>query len=208
MGASGPGAAGTLVCKIELDKQGGITVQVDNGDDKITQTIVMDGTSITITVKGQQETSTIVQKQDSIVVTVKDLTFDTDTITMKSKGVSKWTSQDTFTVESTKDMTLKTSAKLTQTATSDAKLSSSANVNIEATSKLAMKGNMGAEMVTSGGEAKVDGVTLKLAGKSQAEMSAAMTKVSGTGKLDLESSGMANLKGSITSVGGTLVKLG
>ncbi|MFP2895531.1 hypothetical protein [Corallococcus sp. 4LFB] len=199
---------GTLVCKIELDKEKGITVQVDNADDQITQTLVMDGTSITITVKGQQETSTIVQKQDSIVVTVKDLTFDTDTITMKSKGVSKWTSQDTFTVESTKDMTLKTSAKLTQTATGDAKLSSSANVNIEATSKLAMKGNMGAEMVTSGGEAKVDGVTLKLAGKSQAELSGAMTKVSGTGKLDLESSGMANLKGSITSVGGSLVKLG
>jgi predicted amino acid-binding ACT domain protein len=199
---------GTLVCKIELDKEKGITVQVDNADDQITQTIVMDGTRITIQVKGPQETSTFVQKQDSIVVTVKDLTFDTDTITMKSKGASKWTSQDIVSVESTKDMTLKTSAKLTQTATSDAKLSSSANVNIEATSKLAMKGNMGAEMVTSAGEAKVDGVTLKLAGKTQAEMSGAMTKVSGSGKLDLESAGMANLKGSITSVGGTLVKLG
>ena len=199
---------GTLVCKIELDKVKGITVQVDNADDQITQTVVMDGTSITITVKGPQETSTVVQKQDSIVVTVKDLTFDTDTITMKSKGVSQWTSQDTLTVKSTKDMTFNTSAKLTQTATSDAKLSSSANVNIEATSKLAMKGNMGAEMVTSGGEAKVDGVTLKLAGKTTAEMSGAMTKVTATGKLDLEASGMANLKGSITSVGGSLVKLG
>ena len=199
---------GTLVCKIELDKVKGITVQVDNADDQITQTVVMDGTSITITVKGPQETSTFVQKQDSIVVTVKDLTFDTDTITMKSKGVSQWTSQDTLTVKSTKDMTFTSSAKLTQTATSDAKLASSANVAIEATSKLAMKGNMGAEMVTSGGEAKVDGVTLKLAGKTTAEMSGAMTKVTATGKLDLEASGMANLKGSITSVGGALVKLG
>jgi hypothetical protein len=54
----------------------------------------------------------------------------------------------------------------------------------------------------------VQGVTLKLAGQTQAEMTGAMTKVAATGKLDLEASGLANLKGSITSVGGSLVKLG
>ncbi|MBJ6765245.1 hypothetical protein DRW03_28715 [Corallococcus sp. H22C18031201] len=199
---------GTLVCKIELDKEKGITVQIDNADDQITQTMHLDGTSITIKVKGPSETSTIVQKADSIVVTCKDFTLDTDTITMKSKSTSAWTSQDTLSVKSTKDMSLTTNAKLTQTATSDAKLSSSANVNIEATSNLAMKGNMAASMVTSGGEAKVQGVTLKLAGQAQSELSGAMTKVSATGKLDLEASGLANLKGSITSVGGSLVKLG
>jgi hypothetical protein len=108
---------------------------------------------------------------------------------------------------STKDMKFTSSAKLTQSATQDAKLSSSANVNVEATANLTLKG-MKAAMSATGGEAKVDGLTLKLSGQTQAEMAGAMTKVSGQGKLDLESSGMANLKGSMTTVGGSLVKLG
>ena len=54
---------------------------------------------------------------------------------------------------------------------------------------------MTTSLAASGGETKVEGVTLKLAGQSQAEMSAAMTKVSGQGKLGLESSGMAELQG-------------
>jgi hypothetical protein len=198
---------GTLVCKIELDKEKGITVTVENADGKITQTMHMDGTSITTKVAGQSDTSTIVQKADSIVVTVKDYTLDAETITMKSSKASKWTSQDVLELTSTKDMKFTSSAKLTQSATQDAKISSSANVNVEATTNLTLKG-LKAAMSATGGEAKVDGLTLKLSGQTQAEMAGAMTKVSGQGKLDLESSGLANLKGSMTTVGGSLVKLG
>ncbi len=198
---------GTLVCKIELDKQKGITVQVENADGQITQTVTMDGTTLTIEVKGQSDTSTIVQKADSVTVTCKDFTVDAETITLKSSKASSWTSQDTLKVESTKDMTLTSSAKLTQSATQDAKLSSSANVNVEATSNLTLKG-MAAAMSATGGEAKVDGLTLKLSGQSQAEMAAAIAKVTAQGQLSLESSGLANLKGSMTTVGGSLVKLG
>jgi hypothetical protein len=199
---------GKLVCTVELDKEKGVTVKVENADDSITQTVVMDGTSITITVKGSEETSTIVQKQDSIVITCKDFTVDaTGTLTLKSQKASSWASQDTLSVESQKDMTFKSSAKLTQSATSDAKLSSNANVAIEATSKLDMKG-MQTSLVASGGEAKLEGLTLKMSGKTQAELSSAMTKVKADGSLGLESSGVAELKGSITTVGGSLVKLG
>lgn len=199
---------GTLVCKIELDKQKGITVQVTNADGKITQTVTMDGTTLTIKVAGQSDTSTIVQKADSIAVTCKTYTVDAETITMTSSKDSAWTSQQKLKLESTQDMTFTSSAKLTQSATQDAKLSSSANVNVEATSNLALKGTMGAAMTASGGEAKVDGLTLKLNGQTQAEMAGPITKVSAQGQLSLESSGLANLKGSMTTVGGSLVKLG
>lgn len=198
---------GTLVCKIELDKTKGITVTVENADGQITQTLTMDGTSITTKVAGQSDTSTIVQKADSIVVTVKDFTLDTETITFKSSKASEWTSQDTLKVTSTKDMTLTSSAKLTQSATQDAKLSSSANLTLEATSALKASG-MTAALSASGGEAKVDGVTLKLSGQSNAEMAGAIAKVSAQGSLSLESSGIAKLQGSMTTVGGSLVKLG
>ncbi|MCP3161390.1 hypothetical protein [Myxococcus qinghaiensis] len=199
---------GTLVCTIELDKQKGITVTVDNAEGQIVQTVTMDGTSITLKVAGQADTSTVVQKADSIVVTVKDFKVDAETITLLSSKTSDWKSQDTLTVESTKDMTFTSSAKLTQSATQDASLSSSAKINVEATQALAMKG-MTASMQATGGEAKVDGLTLKLSGATDASMSGLNVKVSGQAALDLEAQGMANLKASgITSVSGALVKLG
>src|SRR5688572_16906838 len=191
---------GKLVCTVELDKEKGVTVKVENADDQITQTVVMDGTAITITVKGSEETSTIVQKQDSVTVTCKDFTVDaTGTLTLKSAKASSWTSQDVLTLESTKDMTFTSKAKLTQSATQDAKLSSQANVGIEATQKLDMKG-MQTSLVASGGDNKLEGINLKMAGQAQAELAAAMIKVAAKGQLGLESSGMAELKGSITSV--------
>jgi hypothetical protein len=199
---------GTLVCTVEMDKQKGVTVKVENADDSITQTVVMDGTSITITVKGSEETSTIVQKQDSVTITCKDFTVDaTGTLTLKSAKESSWASQDILKVESTKDMTFTSSAKLTQSATQDAKLSSNAKIAIEATQNLDMKG-MQTSLTGTGGETKIEGLTLKMSGKTQAELSSAMTKVSGKGQLGLESSGVAELKGSMTTVGGSLVKLG
>lgn len=199
---------GTLVCTVEMDKQKGVTVKVENADDSITQTVVMDGTSITITVKGSEETSTIVQKQDSVTITCKDFTVDaTGTLTLKSAKESQWTSQDIVKVESTKDMTFTSSAKLTQSASQDAKLSSNAKIAIEATQNLDMKG-MQTSLTGTGGETKIEGLTLKMSGKTQAELSSAMTKVSGQGQLGLESSGVAELKGSMTTVGGSLVKLG
>lgn len=199
---------GKLVCTVELDKEKGVTVKVENADDSITQTVVMDGTSITITVKGSEETSTIVQKQDSIVMTCKDFTVDaTGTLTLKSAKASSWTSQDTLSVESTKDMSVTSKAKFTQTVTQDAKLSSNANVTIEATQKLDMKG-MQTSLAASGGENKIEGLTLKMSGQTQAELASAMIKVAAQAKLGLEASGMAELKGAMTTVGGSLVKLG
>jgi hypothetical protein len=170
--------------------------------------MVMDGTSITITVKGSEETSTYVQKQDSVTITCKDFTVDaTGTLTLKSAKASSWASQDILKVESTKDMTFTSSAKLTQSATQDAALSSNAKVAIEAATNLDLKG-MQTSFTASGGDNKIEGVNLKMAGKAQAELAAPMIKVAAQAKLGLESSGMADLKGSMTTVGGSLVKLG
>ncbi|MDC0713590.1 hypothetical protein POL68_34310 [Stigmatella sp. ncwal1] len=199
---------GKLVCTVELDKEKGVTVKVENADAQITQTLVMNGESITITVAGSSETSTVVQKQDSVTITCKDFTVDaTGTLTLKSKDASSWTSQATLQLESTQDMTFTSKAKLTQSATSDAKLSSNANVGVEAGSQLDLKG-MQTSLTASAGDNKVEGVTLTMSGKTQAELSSAMTKVAAQGKLGLESSGLAELKGSLTTVSGSLVKLG
>ena len=115
---------GKLVCTVEMDKEKGVTVKVENAEGKITQTVVMDGTSITFKVQGNSETSTVVQKEDSITITCKDFKVDaTGTLTLKSAKASSWASQDILKVESTKDMTLDSKAKFTQSSTQDASLS-------------------------------------------------------------------------------------
>jgi hypothetical protein len=49
--------ADTLVCSIELSKTAGMTLTVTNSKDKITQTVVINGTTLVMTVKGEQSTA-------------------------------------------------------------------------------------------------------------------------------------------------------
>jgi phage baseplate assembly protein gpV len=196
-----------LICTIDLDKEKGLIVTVEDPEGKLTQTVMLDGKAITLEVKSDSDTSTIVQKADSISVTCKAFSVDADTITLKSKKESAWTSEQTLKLESTKDMTLTSSAKLTQKATQDAVLSSSANLELKATQKLTLEG-MQSQLSATGGPLKLEGVKLEMKGQSQAELGAPLIKVAAQGQLGLESSGIAELKGSMTSVSGSLVKLG
>jgi hypothetical protein len=165
---------GKLVCRVELDKQKGIVLTVENGEGKITQTIVMDGTKITTTVKGSSQTSTITQKEDSIQIDCKSFTLNAETI--------KCVSTKETTHESGQDFSIKSSAKINASATSDAKFKAM-NSTIESTS-----------------ETKVSGMTLKLSGTATAEMKAPSITVDASGMLDLKSSGVVNLKGSIVTI--------
>jgi hypothetical protein len=196
-----------LVCTIDLDKEKGLIVTVEDPEGKFTQTVKLDGKAITLEVKSNSDTSILVQKPDSISLTCKALSVNADTITLQSKKESAWTSEKTLMLQSTEDMTLTSSAKLTQKATQDALLSSSTNLQMKATQKLALEGMEG-QLSATGGPLKLEGVKLEMKGKSQAELAAPLIKVAAQGKLGLESSGVAELKGSMTSVSGSLVKLG
>ena len=197
----------TLICTLELDKEKGLTVKVEDPEGKLSQTVTLDGQTITLEVKSSSDTSTVVQKADGITITSKAFTVEADTITLQSKQGSAWKSQQTLQLESTQDMTLTSSAKLTQKATADAELSSGANVQVKATGKLELEGAQ-TQLTAKGGNLALEGVELKLSGKAKAELAAPLIKVAAQGQLGLESSGVAELKGSITSVTGSLVKLG
>src|SRR5262245_54904096 len=109
-----------LVCTVELSKEAGITITVENADAGITQTLTMDGTTMTLKVAGKDDTSTITKKADRIAIKCKDCSIEADnTITCTSKKATKHTSDDAVTIQSTKDMTLTSSAKLVQSADSD-----------------------------------------------------------------------------------------
>lgn len=169
---------GTLVCRIELDKKKGVLLTVENGDDQITQTIVMDGTSITTTVKGSEETSTITQKQDSIAMNCKTFTLDAETITCKSTKETLHESGQNFDITSGKNLIV--------TADSSAEYKAM-NTTIESTAKTEIKGG-----------------TLVLSGSSSAELKGASIKLDAKGLMDLVASGAATLKGSIVNIKGIL----
>ena len=110
---------GSLVCKIELNKERGITLQVENEAGEITQTAIFDGKKMTLTCKGKEETSVITQTPDSITMKCKTFSLEAETITCKSTDATKHVAEKTFTIESTEDMKLKSSAALTAEATKD-----------------------------------------------------------------------------------------
>ena len=74
----------TLVCRIELDKEEGLILTVENDDESIVQTIVMNGTSITSTVEGSKDSSSITQTQDSVFMKCSNFVLNAETITCKS----------------------------------------------------------------------------------------------------------------------------
>lgn len=195
---------GTLVCRIELSKTKGIIVTVDNEDGKITQTLVMDGTSITTTCKGQEDTSTITQKSDSIAVKCKTFTLEAETITCHSTKDTSHKSDQKYDIESTQDMTLKSGADIKATASSTAKVSAP-TVTLAADNKASLSGNT--TSVSGTQKAEVSGMQLSLSGTTKAEMSGLSVKVAADAALNLEGN-LTTLKGSITNVQGSLVKLG
>ena len=169
---------GTLVCRIELDKKKGVLLTVENGDDQITQTIVMDGTSITTTVKGSDETSTITQKQDSIAMNCKTFTLDAETITCKSTKETLHESGQNFDITSGKNIGVAAESSAEYKAM---------NTTIESTAKTEIKGG-----------------TLVLSGSASAELKGASIKLDAKGLLDLVASGAATLHGSIVNIKGIL----
>ncbi len=198
---------GTLICKVELDKVKGITVTVDNEDGKITQTVTMDGTTLTMKVKGDKETSTYEQKQDSIKIKVKEYLLEAETITCKSSKATLHDSKDTFTQTSSKAMKIETQDKLDIKATMDASFKAN-NINIEAQMKLSAKAPTGISMEASGGEAKVAALKLALQATTTAELKGLKTDIKADTMVNVEGSAMATLKGQLAQVSGSLVKLG
>ena len=188
-----------LVCTVEMSKETGISVTVENADGGITQTITMDGTTLTLKVVGKENTSTITQTADAIAIKCKDFSIEADnTITCSSKKATSHSSDDAVTITSAKDMTLTSSANLVQSADSDLTLAG-ANVTATAQSAASVKG-MTAEM--SGD------TSLTLKGGTQAQLSGTQVAIKADAQLGAESSGVATLGGSLTTIKGTLINAG
>lgn len=190
--ADGQAAAGTLVCTLEKSKTNGVTLKVVNADASITQTVTMNGTTLTLEVAGAEDKSFITIEAAKISVETKDLVIKArNTIECKAEDTATYESKGKTTIESTTDA-------LVQTAKTDVKVSGD-NVKLTATTAASMKG-MTAEVAGS--------TSLTLSGTSEAKLSGATVKVSADATLNAESSGMATLGGSMTTIKGSLITAG
>lgn len=181
-----------LVCTLEMSKERGVTITVVNADDGITQTLTMDGTTVTLVVKGESETSSWTQKAESIAISCKDFSVvASNSISCKAAKTATYASTDG-------DTTISSGANLVQEATRDVEVSGN-NVKVAATTAASVKGTT----------AEVSGTqSLALKGAAEATLAGAKVSVTADGQLALSSSGMAELKGSITTIGGSLIKAG
>jgi hypothetical protein len=187
----------TLVCRVELDKNRGLILTVVNKEGKITQKAVLDGQSITLTSKGQDDVSSIVQKPDSIAIKCKNFSLESDTITCTSTKDTLHKSKQKFDIQSTQDMTLKSEAKYSAAASADASVSGR-KVAVSALDKVEISGTNATLSAKS--KTEVKGTTLSLSGTTQAEMKGLSVDISATGTM--------KVKGAMTTVKGTLTKVG
>ncbi len=218
---------GTLVCTVTMDKNAGITVNVENADGKITQTITMDGTTITTKVVHEDDTSTITQNSTSVTIECKmqdeksTITQNKESITLEcvGKNAKSMISQKADTVEVTvdnfkvnaKSVAITASEKDVTLTASAGKLVGKANKNAEISSDTADVKVTGGQNVTISGTSNVTASAnqkLSLSGKSKLEASGALVEIKANAQLTAESSGIATLKGSLTNVQGNLVNLG
>ncbi|MDO9140119.1 MAG: hypothetical protein Q7U38_07330 [Methylobacter sp.] len=193
-----------LVCKIELCQTKGITLTVINKDGKITQTATFDGTDITLTCKGENDTSTITQKTDSITVDCKDFIVNAESITCKSTKDTLHEATGTFTINSTKKATFKSSVDMDVTAAT--------KLNLEATDFVASASNSAkvtalTSTLNGDNKANVTGLELALTGTTNASLKGAMVKVAADTTMNVEGL-TTTVKGQLTNIQGSLVKLG
>ena len=195
---------GTLVCRVELNKKDGLIFTVENKDGKITQTAVLNGESITFTSKGEKETSTITQKPDGVTIQCKNFTLESETINCTSTKDTVHKSDQKYDIQSSQDMTLKSGANLNAKATQKHSLSGS-RISAAADTDTVIKGlNVSVDGST---KTEIKGMTLNLAGTTKTELKGVMVDLSADGPMNIKGA-LTNIDGQVTSVKGTLTKVG
>lgn len=206
-----------LVCSIELSKERGVTVKVVDDDNKVTQTVVLDGASLTLQVKTSEAQTVWQQKDASIRCTVEKGSDQTEikqsptNIELKCKNFL--VEAESVDVSATKDMALAADGKGTWKTTKDLALQSSAKATLKAAGDATVDG--GAKLKLDGGtQASLSAPQVALKAKAKAsidggtQLQLTAIKVQAKGKAQLEAAApITNVGQALTSVKGSLLKL-
>ncbi len=217
---------GALICTIELNKTGGTTVTVKDEEGKITQTLVMDGKSITIkvlkeddsksatitmdqtkivsTVAGD-ETSTVTQVHDTLTMKVKNFVVDAETVKMTSSKTTDLEAQDAMTVKATKALSVSTDDAFTLKSMKAMTVEATGAMDIETKQAFGLKGLKveakaeSALTLQTPGNFELKGSVVNITGSARAAMVGPVVNVGQT---------VTVLKGAVVQLDGALVKIG
>lgn len=195
---------GKLACRIELDKQNGVTITVENEEGKINQTFGMNGETITIICAGNENSSTITQKADSIAIACKSFTLEAETIDCRSSGKTTHRSDKEFTASSGNKMSLSSGSDLV--AESDATVTIT-GLEVKETARQGLSFSGLTTSISGKQEAKMSGARLLLSGDMQAELKAASVTAKATASMCVEGQ-ITTIKSSVLALQGSLITLG
>lgn len=196
----------TLVSTIRLDKAAGGSVVVQNDQDRITQTIHMNGSSVVLTVQDARDKSTITQTADGVTVQCNKFLVEAETITCRSTGTSDYESKSTMSLTSSDAMRLTSHANLAAQAASSL-TGQAPTIKFTADSSFSALGG-GASFKAAAATATAQGATVKLSGASQVKAEGATISLTAGAMLKAQAGGVASIQGAITSISGSLVKIG
>ena len=201
----GSAAPGKKTIRVTLEKAGGATMTIENPSAQITQVLKADGTQVSVEVRDAKDTSSYTQVADTITIRAKNVNIHSETLKLTSEKASSWMSQDTLSVHSKMDMTFTTDAKLGQTAMKDAMLNGD-HVKVTAKQAALLAGKDTTVSGLSTGTLTAPSTTVQ--GRTSVAVLGSSIEVKADASLSCESSGTSTLKGGLTSIEGSLIKVG
>jgi hypothetical protein len=168
-----------FVCKIDMDKKGGVLVEVVNAEGMTTQSMYMDGLKITTTVKGPALTSTIVQDEASVTVTAQRFVVDATTIECRAKASATYTSGAETSILAGAALSATAGAALSLSAGAEASLEAGAACTVGGGGDLTLTGGGAAQLLGGGDVCVVGGGALQLAGTGDATLAGATMNLAG-----------------------------
>lgn len=190
---------GTLVCTVELDKKTGVIVKIADESGGATQTIACNGKTLVMTVKDKKGTTTYTQSGDKVVIKTKTFEVQATDITLKAKGKVNISASRGMQLSSNGKMALKSKLSMIMSGNS-----------VAITGKLSLKAKGGASklgLAAVAAKLSTPG-NLTMEGKLQSALKGTMVNVKAKAMMNLNTNGIATLKGSLTNVKGMLVNVG
>lgn len=214
-----------LICSIELSKERGVTVKVVDDQGKVTQTVELDGTKMTLQVKTNEAETVWEQRDASIRCTVKkgsdqteieqsptnielrckNFLVEAESVDVSATKDMSLTAKGKGTLKTRKDLTLQSSAKATLKATRDVSVDSGTKLKLEggtqaslAAPQIALKASAKAS-IDGGTQLQLTAIKVQAKGKAQLEAAAPITNVG---------QALTSVKGSLLKLEGALIKMG
>lgn len=133
----------TLICRIDLSKKDGMGLHVEDEQTGATQSVVLNGSSLTLTVSGKDEKTktTIFQDDQDVKISCKTFILEAETIHCSSEQDSRYESAQALKIKSQGALDVTSASDLSQTAVGNVKLATdSGQLNLETSGVATLKG--------------------------------------------------------------------